>query len=341
MRVLLIDVDSTIPNLAIMKLSAYYKGLGHDVSFKKLGIPYYPYKKVALATVDVSTYDAVFISVIFTNATPHIKITGESNIVWGGSGIDLKKKLLADIEICSPDYSLYPGNEFSYGFITRGCIRNCGFCIVREKEGGIKRVAKIQDIIKHKKVKFMDNNILAYPRHRQVLQELVDKQIRCCFNQGLDIRLVDEINSELLRKMNYIGEYIFAFDDIRYKPVIAEKLELLSWAMPWQLKFFIYVSPKQPLRDVVERIVWLKKHKIKPYVMRDISCWGDGDQDFYTDTASWCNQPHLFKYMSFEEFCLKRHVGYKDRNRTVTSVGKWNQAVKKITPTIFSPPPHK
>lgn len=32
-RVLLFDVDSTIPNLALMKLSTYWKNLGAEVGF--------------------------------------------------------------------------------------------------------------------------------------------------------------------------------------------------------------------------------------------------------------------------------------------------------------------
>ena len=32
-RILLVDIDSTIPNLALMKVSAHYKALGHEVGF--------------------------------------------------------------------------------------------------------------------------------------------------------------------------------------------------------------------------------------------------------------------------------------------------------------------
>ena len=42
MKILLIDADSTIPNLALMKLSAYWKRQGFVVDFLALHIPYYP-----------------------------------------------------------------------------------------------------------------------------------------------------------------------------------------------------------------------------------------------------------------------------------------------------------
>lgn len=37
----------------------------------------------------------------------------------------------------TPDYSLYPDytKDTAYGFLTRGCPNNCGFCMVCEKEG--------------------------------------------------------------------------------------------------------------------------------------------------------------------------------------------------------------
>ena len=35
-RILLVDVDSTIPNLALMKISSFYKSKGYNVTLKKL-----------------------------------------------------------------------------------------------------------------------------------------------------------------------------------------------------------------------------------------------------------------------------------------------------------------
>jgi len=45
MKVLLIDADSTIPNIALMKLSAWHKSLGDDVELVRVNLPYYPNKK--------------------------------------------------------------------------------------------------------------------------------------------------------------------------------------------------------------------------------------------------------------------------------------------------------
>ncbi len=177
----------------------------------------------------------------------------------------------------------------------------------------IHQVANVDDIVHHKKVKFLDNNILSFIEHKKILQELVDKNIKCQFNQGLDIRLVDEENSELLRQLNYIGEYIFAFDDWKCLSQIERGMRLLTWAKDWQLKFFVYVQPDMELANIVNRMEWLRRHNQLPYVMRNISCWESEYNELYVDLAAWGNQPGIFKNMTFQEFLMRRHPKNIDR----------------------------
>jgi len=318
MIVLLIDADSTIPNLALMKLGMWHKKKGDHVVLHRCAIPYYPNRKKQTYYAPAG-FDMKYCSVIFEGNLSCIK--GE-DIIFGGTGFDLTTKLSKDVENCEPDYSLYPDNHFSYGFITRGCIRKCHFCKVPEKEGYIHRVNDIDNIVRHKEVKFLDNNILAYPDHETVLQELIEKKIKCQFNQGLDIRLLNENNSNLLSKIHYLNEYIFAFDSLAYRKIIEEKLLLLKWAKDWQLKFFVYVHPDMPIRETILRISFLKEHKCLPYVMRDISCWDSLNNGFYIDICAYANQVHLFKKMSFPEFLHKRHTS---KNRIEQSLRTWNE----------------
>jgi len=314
-RVLLVDADSTIPNLALMKLSTYHKALGDEVRLRQLHIPYYPSRKKKTRRIP-NTHDKVYCSVIFEGTKDWI--TGK-NIIFGGTGHSLSVELPPEVEALDPDYSLYPENDTSYGFISRGCIRKCKFCKVPKKEGGIRHVNNVDRIVKHKKVKFLDNNILALPNHKVILKELVDKKIRCQFNQGLDIRLLDKENSDLLSQMNYLGEYIFAFDDWRYLTQIEQKLPLLSWRKPWRLKFFVYCHPDMPLDNVVKRVEYLRSKQCLPYLMRDIKCWESEHNPFYVDLASWCNQPNLIKKMEFSEFLDKRHLAKNSDKRIETN----------------------
>ena len=301
---MLIDADSTIPNLALMKLSTYYKNKGYTIDLFKLYLPYYPNRKKRHISIDTHQYDKVFCSVIFDGNLDYIH---GDNIQFGGTGFNLTTVLSDEIEYGEVDYSIYPNVDTSYGFITRGCIRNCYFCKVPEKEGMIHQVNQISDIVRHKKVKFMDNNILALPCHEEILEELVHLQIKCQFNQGLDLRLLTAANSELLSELNYLGEYTFAFDDIKYMSTVEKQLKLIEWRKPWRTKFFVYVHPKMPLKDTILRVEWLKERELLPYVMRDISCWESEYNKFYIDLAGWANQPGIFKLLTFEDYLDRRH----------------------------------
>jgi hypothetical protein len=300
MKVLLIDADSKIPNLALMKLSTYYKTKA-TVVLLQLRIPYYPRKKKPIR-IDTSKYDLVFCSVIFQGNAQYVK---GDNIVFGGTGVDLTTVLPKKIENLQPDYHLYPQDNISYGFISRGCIRNCYFCVVPQKEGHIHQVSTLDRIIKHKKVRFLDNNILALPNHKEILRELVQRRTAVSFSSGLDVRLVDEENSVLLEKLNYYSDYAFAFDSFKDRDLIDEKLKILDWRKPWRFKFFVYVNPRMSLSKTIKRLEFLRERQCLPYIMRDISCWDSEYKMFYIDLAAWCNQPEIFKNTSFREFLEK------------------------------------
>jgi hypothetical protein len=299
MRICLVDADSIIPNLALMKLSTYYKSIGAEITFKKLSISYYPMKTQKTHIIPHQWFDKIFCSIVFDGSIEYIR---GQNITYGGTGYSLSITLPDHIESLPPDYSLYPDNDTSYGFISRGCIRNCSFCKVPLKEGTIKQVNQINDIIQHPQVKFMDNNFLALPNHKTILQELIDRHIKCQFNQGLDIRLIDQENSLLLSKLNYWSHYTFAFDNPNQQSLIEKKLKFLYWRKPWQLRFFVYIHPDMPISNIINRIEFLKRNQCLPYAMRDALCWYSPHKDFYTDITSWCNQPRLFKNYEFKDF---------------------------------------
>ena len=119
----------------------------------------------------------------------------------------------------------------------------------------IRQVATVEEIVKHKEVKFLDNNFLALENHKDILKELIEKNIRCQFNQGLDIRLLDKENSNLLSRLNYLGEYIFAFDNWKELKLIQSKLPLLTWLKPFQGKFYVYVHPKMALEETLREFI--------------------------------------------------------------------------------------
>ncbi|MBR9705134.1 hypothetical protein GOV12_07010 [Candidatus Pacearchaeota archaeon] len=321
-KILLVDVDSKIPNLVLMKISTYHKKKENSVKLKKLNYVYYPDKKKNKITIDGAKYNKVYVSIIFDTNKDKVNIINCDDVEFGGTGYDLTVKLPQEIDDCKEDYSIYPDNEISYGFITRGCIRQCKFCVVPRKEGVIHKYRKVEDIIKHKKVKFLDNNIFAFKDCNDILQELIDLKVRCQFHQGLDIRLIDDEKAKLISQLNYIPEYIFAFDNINDENLINKKLKIIKKYIPddWKLKFYIYCHPDQDIfNDLLYRINWCKKNKVLPYLMRDISCWNSKNCKFYVDLAGWCNQAGLFKKMDFGKFLLKRHLNEDSIFRVIIS----------------------
>lgn len=304
MKILLVNVDSRW-NMAIRKMFNYFRQ-DHEVDMIDLHFSGYPHKKKKV--IDGTGYDKVFVSNIFDINKDRVTVKNCTDVTFGGIGSNNPHlQLPCEIEMTEPFY--YPDEDTSYGFITRGCIRNCWFCKVPKYEGKLKAYNSIEDVVKHKKVKFLDNNILAYPDHMKVFQWLLDRpDIKCEFNQGLDFRLVNDENLDALSRLNYMGEYIFAFDEPKYQPLLEKKLVLMKKyiSKPWKLKFYIYYHPDMDLGQLFERVEWCRERECLPYVMRDIACWECPLKKFLIDYAAYCNQPSFFKNMTFQQFLVKR-----------------------------------
>lgn len=159
MKIGLIDVDGhNFLNLPLMKLSAYHKRNGDDVEWYNPLLAWkYP-------------YDKVYMSKVFTFTPDYLHPVNASEIIRGGTGyyyLDGGQPLPPEIEHVYPDYSLYPERtkDTAYGFLSRGCPRGCGFCIVGKKEG--RRSQKVADLSEfwhgQKNIVLLDPNTIACP----------------------------------------------------------------------------------------------------------------------------------------------------------------------------------
>ena len=229
MKVGLIDVDGhSFPNLPLMKLSAYHKAQGDPVRW------YEPFDMMG------DPYDIVYMSKVFSFTPDFPYPINATKVVRGGSGycielVDGKEvyhterdlQLPDEIEHIYPDYSLYPEltKDTAYGFLTRGCPRGCSFCVVGKKEGRCSR--KVADLPEfwngQKNIVLCDPNILACKEHMELLQQLADSKAKVNFNQGIDIRLVNDRNIELLKRIK-LDPIHFAFDRWGDKDIIEPKL---------------------------------------------------------------------------------------------------------------------
>lgn len=256
MKIGLIDVDGhNFPNLPLMKISAYHKDRGDIV------------EKTSLFT----HYDMVYMSKVFT-FTPDFEYYIDADVIKkGGTGYGLENKLPDEIEHMYPDYSLYPKltKDTAYGFLTRGCPRNCEFCIVSKKEGRCsKKVADLSEFWRGQKfIKLLDPNLLASKDHINLLQQLVDSKAKIDVTQGFDIRLVDDKNVELIKKLNTKCIH-FAWDNPnddlldKFKAVVEE----LGLSIR-KLRAYVLTNFNTTHEQDLFRVYALRDIGVDPYVM--------------------------------------------------------------------------
>ena len=291
MRVSLIDVDSKIPNLALMKISAYHKQKGDSVG------------------INLSDPDQVYISCIFSkNKQQAIGISKMFSCLVNIGGYGVNDNRLPDyIEHVKPDYDLYHC-DYSLGFTTRGCIRKCSFCKVPIKEGMIRINCDLYEFWdqRHKHIVLLDNNILALPEHfKKIAKQLVKNNLSVDFNQGLDIRLIDHDNAEILSKLKVKPTLRFAWDDIKDESRVRASISTLIHHRINTSFFYVLVGYNSTKEEDLHRLNLLKELNQRAYVMRYESCRGIR---WYNDLAAWANQQQFFMDRSFEKFVEDRHA---------------------------------
>ncbi len=228
MKIGLIDVDGhNWPNLCLMKLSAYHKARGDRVEW----------------WTPEDHYDRVYKSRVFsdTYSRDTIMVDNAGEVIKGGTGYGAGPNLPDEVEHSHPDYSLYPQfSDTAYGFLSRGCPRSCGFCIVSQKEG--RRSTHVADLSEfwggQKEIKLLDprlcndriersctinparplngavagSHLLACPDHEKLIFQLAESGAWVDFTQGLDVRLITPDNVSLLNRVKTKMLH-FAWDD--------------------------------------------------------------------------------------------------------------------------------
>lgn len=400
----MVDVDllnggTRHPNLAQMKMSAYCKRNGHNVTLL--------YRKEQLT--QIHNFDYVLVSKVFDNTpippeimdlideniptintieekyrilnSPSIveslKTVPESTkILIGGTGFfeDGGRNLDPDIENGMPDYELYSqyvsesiakGRKPSYfadyvgcsiGFLTRGCFRKCGFCVNKKYKSAFIATDDIFSFHKpgHKVIYLWDDNFLAIGRKKclDLLDKLIEVNVPFQFRQGLDIRLMTEDVAAKLAKCKYHGDFIFAFDHIQDKDIIENKLALWRKYVNKETKLYVLCGydarandPKPGIdptisvdeRDLIdientfERISILMQYRCLPYIMRYKAYDDSPYRGIYIALSRWCNQPALFKRLSFKEFCESDQRGKSNLCASMRSL----ELLKRDAPHIF------
>lgn len=285
MRVGLIDVDGhNFPNLALMKISAWHKLQGDEVEW----------------VLPCDHYDIIYQSKVFDDTySPDIDwIPQADKVIKGGTGYGLDNKLPDEIEHIYPDYSLYPHltKDTAYGFLTRGCPRGCGFCIVAKKEGRCShKVADLSEFWSDQKnIVLLDPNILACRDHIDLLGQLAASKAYVDFNQGLDIRLTNEANIDLINRIK-VKNIHFAWDDAKQDLTPHfERYRALAKHKPHGHYGTVYclVNYNSTMEENLFRIYTLRDLGYDPYVM--IYDKPNAPKEI-KHLQRWCNSRQIFR----------------------------------------------
>ena len=279
-------MDGKLANLALMKISSWHKKQGDDV---------------VLVDLSGMEFDRIYASQVFA----------------GGSGYDLEAKLPDEIEHCKPDYDLFNA-DYSMGFTSRGCVRNCKFCIVRRKEGKLQEHSPFKEFVDNRfqKIILMDNNFLASPKANENLHTIINKKWKVNFNQGLDLRLINDENAEILSRVKYYNWTFsrrlihFAWDSMKDEDDIMVGLQtLLNYIPSHHIMVYVLVGFDTGLVQDLYRIKTLADLKVKPFVM----IYNNKRDPKLRHLSRWVNKRY-YEVVTWEEY-LKKKISVKHVNR--------------------------
>jgi hypothetical protein len=278
MMVRLTHIDGKLPNLALMKLSAWHKARGDSIRFTKR----------IRRELDEPDYDRVYGSAIFSHSADRVaELRAEfPEAIIGGSWDENDKRTVEDLTggaFEHYDYSLYPGFTASIGFTQRGCRLRCGFCQVWRKEGRVKAVNTVPELWRGsgfpKHLHLLDNDFFGQPR--EVWQARVDEMVsggfRVCMNQGINLRLIDDDGARAWASVPYyddsfkVRRLYTAWDNLKDERIFMRGVERLEKAgiPPRHLLVYMLVGwePEETWARVMRRFDAMVALGIRPYPM--------------------------------------------------------------------------
>lgn len=291
MKIALRQVDGKLPNLALMRIAAWHKARGDEVEW----------------FAPLARYDRVYASKVFTFTPDDPYLPDDA--IRGGTGYDIASRLPEEVEACDPDYSIYPDFKEAIGFLTRGCVNNCPWCVVPRKECGIRVVSDIERVARGRRhVLLFDNNFLAAPIDfvREQVEKMRRLRVRVDFNQATDARLYDEERSEIMAGVPWLRYPRLSCDTDGMVPFVVAAVRRLR-AFGWGGEVFVYLLAKNDgIDSALMRIAKLLEAdaKIVPFVMpyRNLDDDSDPPGPRLRALARWCNRSGLRKSCSFSEY---------------------------------------
>ena len=274
----LYNLEPKIVNTAMMKVSKYHKDKGDSVEI------YNHFLK--------GSYDKVYAFSIF-DFTDKGYVT--KDMICGGTGFDIGSKLPEEIEECDYDWSLYPKCDFSLIWFSRGCLRNCPFCVVRQKGGFIHSVDPKNLNPNGKYIKILDNNFFANPKWKEAIKKIKEWNQKVDFN-GVDARILNKEMAKALNSLKHEKQIKIAWDNPKDN-LIPKLKEVIKIIKPYKLMCYVLIGYLSKPEEDLYRVEELRKLGIDPFVMP----FNKKDK-YQRRFARWVNMKAIFKSVKWENY---------------------------------------
>jgi hypothetical protein len=204
MKILLLQLDGKLPNIALMRIAAHHRALGDEVELRKTG------NRVSIERQLWDEHDRVYASLIFERTKPLAErlLCIYPRAVVGGTGWDIGTTLEQHgIATLEQDYTIYPGTSQSIGFLQRGCRLRCPFCVVPRKEGGMREERSVAELWRGgnhaRELVLLDNDFFGNPAWQERITEIREGSFKVSFNQGINARFLTKETAEAIASVDY------------------------------------------------------------------------------------------------------------------------------------------
>jgi hypothetical protein len=277
----LYNIEPFVFNTALMQISNYHKSIGDTVEW--------------FIDYNINLYDKIYCSSLF-NFTDKSQVPEYA--ICGGTGFDISSKLPEEIENSDLDYSIYQNCKTSYIWFSRGCVRNCPFCIVREKEGYIHQVNPHNLNPKGTSIHIQDNNFFANKDWKITEDYLIKWNQPVIFSSGIDIRLFNSDHASFINSwsLKRTGSIHIAWDNPREN--LIDKIKyFLTFIKPYLVTCYVLIGYWSTETEDLLRVNALKDLGVTPYAMPYLK-----SNKYQKSFCRWVNNNFIFKSVSWNNY---------------------------------------
>ena len=234
----------------------------------------------------------------------------------GGQAVAMNQYMFDDFDTSGSINALSHHNPDAV-FTSRGCIRNCSFCLVPKLEGALYELDEwdVKPII-------CDNNLLATSQAHfdKVIDRLVESGLKGIdFNQGLDARILTDHHAMQLARLPKDTFTRLAFDNIASERLYLKAFDKLTKAgvRPSQIRTYVLIGYKDTPEDAEYRLEKVRSLGALPSPMRyqpidaeKRNCYVDDNwtEDLLKKYTRYYSRLNYFGGFTFDEYKKAKHI---------------------------------